>query len=166
MRRKDTNLPHNFSQAANLPRNTWNLKWLNGLKTKAEAWRRAAGLKTKDLDWDDVARVVCAGVGVLARDHRRNNAHWVFKKTMVRLEREFKLLKGPTCAKDALPDPKDLDDLEKLRRFKGGCASDDAYFATLAKELKWTRRFPHKPNKNSNTSATTTTTTTTTTKPD
>lgn len=155
-----------FMAAANSPRKTWNLKWIQGLKARAEGWRRAAGLKAKDLDWDDVARVICAGVGVLARDDPANNAHWIFKKTMVRLEKEFRFtLRGGPAA--AAPPPQaavanaaaggqqqtsgkilavkqeqedDIDDVEKLRRFMGGCSSEEGYLITLKREIRWTRQ--------------------------
>lgn len=135
---------NHFIQAANVPRKSWNLKWLNGLKSKAESWRRAAGLKAKDLDWDDVARVICAGIGILARDEPANNGHWVFKRTMIRLEREFKTtLKGPTSKGDGdRGDPRELDESEKLRRFAGGCVNDDAYFSALKRERHWERSDP------------------------
>uniref|UniRef100_A0A7S3K3L0 Uncharacterized protein n=1 Tax=Aureoumbra lagunensis TaxID=44058 RepID=A0A7S3K3L0_9STRA len=216
-----------FMTAANTPRAGWQLKWIQGLKSKAEAWRKSAGLKTKDLDWDDVARAVCAGVGIMARDHPKNQGSWILKRTILRLQREFthtmmipSVLGGigaksqtkhvqSSTGKGGAPsttnaqigestvleiaqDSKDdhivvnreislidisspidqpstplntedsimiqqteqidddeaivskselyLEECEKLRRYRGGCSSNDAYFESLRNDTSWTRR--------------------------
>ena len=58
-------------------RSQWQLKLLHKLKDKCEGWRHAAGLKAKELVWEDAARAVCVGVGMLARVEEKNEGAFV-----------------------------------------------------------------------------------------
>ena len=66
------------------------------LRTFAINWRRGAGLRPRDLSWEDTARVICAGVGMLCRNHDGNKAGFVLGKVMRHLEEELSTLSVPT----------------------------------------------------------------------
>jgi hypothetical protein len=50
--------------------------WVKVSKTRLKEatlqWVRGVGLRPKDIAWEDAARAVCAGAGMLARDHNGN----------------------------------------------------------------------------------------------
>jgi hypothetical protein len=121
------------NKAANTLRPHWKLT-KNGFDftKRAKGWIRAAGLKQKDIKPEDVARCVCAGVGVLAKE--RNPMEWVFKRTMLRLERELR-----TWNNKAASDPNTLEMLQHILR-RGGILTHPQVYAALIKEARWDKK--------------------------
>jgi len=108
----------------------WNLRRIPGLKETCEGWRRAAGLKANALRWEDVARAVCAGVGMLARDEEGNQGTFVLRRVMLRLEREMRALKNPAFDKTA------LSAVDAVRK-NGGLLTCPAVMECLKREKRW-----------------------------
>jgi len=65
------------------------------LKDDTLKWVRGAGLRPKDIAWEDAARAVCAGAGMLARDHDGNECTFVLERLMTLLERHMMALNTP-----------------------------------------------------------------------
>ena len=130
---------NDMNARARVIRPQWDLKFVHGLKEKCENWRRAAGIKVKDLAWEDAARAVCAGVGMLARDEEANKGQFVLQRLMLCLEKEMRALKNPAFDKTALSES------EKLRKF-GGVLTSPSMIACLRHEERWKRntKYPRK----------------------
>lgn len=91
---KVADIQREYKQRANTLRD-WQLKPVAGLKQHCEGWRRAAEVKVKEIAWEDVARAVCAGVGMLARDATQNLAQFVLKRTMMCAARDLHSSRAP-----------------------------------------------------------------------
>ncbi len=117
-------LTDKVNHSTTMRRDDWDLKWIRGgmgIKAYCETWRRAVGIKPKDIAWPDVARSVCAAVGVAFRDCpdrlMQDRGQWVFQsmflslsnslvvvhhshrwsctETMVRMRKQFSALRNP-----------------------------------------------------------------------
>ena len=71
---------------------------LTSLRAHARSWRRAAKLSARDISWEDTARVVCAGVGMLSRNHEGNRGSFILRKVMGHLEHKLASLSVPATA--------------------------------------------------------------------
>ena len=115
-------------------RQKWHTKVPKGeLKEKAGDWMRGVGLRPKDIAWEDAARAVCAGIGMLARDAPDNDGQFVFKRVMTLLERHLKALNNPGA-----PDPDAPDVMDRLRTY-GGVLTSTPVLAYLARQDRWNR---------------------------
>jgi hypothetical protein len=114
----------------------WKLSFVHGLRELCEGWRRAAGLKAKQLAWEDAARAVCAGAGMLARDAESNCGGFVLQRLMCVLEKEMRAFKNPSFDKSVLSES------EKVRRH-GGLLTSPAMLECLRHEARWERNTKH-----------------------
>jgi hypothetical protein len=121
-----------YNKKTRTVRSGWQLKLVHGLREQCEKWRRGAGLKTKELGWEDTARAVCAAIGMLARDEESNKGQFVLKRLMLCLEKEMRALKNPGFDKTALSPS------EQLRKY-GGLATSSEVIASLKHEGRWDR---------------------------
>ena len=117
-----------------IKRQKWRTKVTKGdLKDRAGEWMRGVGLRPKDIAWEDAARAVCAGMGMLARDAPDNNGQFVFKRVMTLLERHLKALNNPGA-----PDPDEPDVIDNLRKY-GGLLTSTPVMEYVKRQARWDR---------------------------
>lgn len=117
-----------------IKRQKWRTKVTKGdLKERTGDWMRGVGLRPKDIAWEDAARAVCAGMGMLARDAPDNNGQFVFKRVMTLLERHLKALNNPGA-----PDPDEPDAIDNLRKY-GGLLTSTPVMELVKRQARWDR---------------------------
>jgi len=124
-------------------RRTWNVTRRYGCRDECVDWLRASGNGMEyAATWQDVARCVVAGVGVLARLHPHvyNNDGMspydtgcnVFVRVMLRLQRELLTWDN----EDGAPDPTVEEVSEGISR-RGGTLTHPFVMAALMREGRW-----------------------------